>query len=54
MRSTVWYLKLCQLAFPLGFIAVIAGWTTTEVGRQPWTIYGLLRTCSDVNLDSVP
>ena len=29
---------------PSGFVAVIAGWITTEVGRQPWTIYGLLRT----------
>lgn len=29
---------------PSGFIAVLAGWVTTEVGRQPWTIYGLLRT----------
>ena len=29
---------------PIGFIAVIAGWTTTEVGRQPWTVYGILRT----------
>jgi cytochrome d ubiquinol oxidase subunit I len=35
---------LCQLTTCLGFIAVIAGWTTTEVGRQPWTIYGLMRT----------
>ena len=33
---------------PLGFIAVIAGWTTTEVGRQPWTVYGLLRTADSV------
>jgi cytochrome d ubiquinol oxidase subunit I len=32
------------LAFPSGFIAVIAGWFTAEVGRQPWTVYGLLRT----------
>ena len=39
-----WYLRLCQLSIPLGFIAVLAGWTTTEVGRQPWTVYGLLRT----------
>ena len=38
------YLRLCQLAASFGFIAVIAGWTTTEVGRQPWTVYGLLRT----------
>ncbi len=29
---------------PMGFIAVLAGWVTTEVGRQPWTVYGLLRT----------
>ena len=28
----------------MGFIAVLAGWTTTEVGRQPWVIYGLMRT----------
>jgi hypothetical protein len=39
-----WFLLLCQAAAPLGFIAVIAGWVTTEVGRQPWTVYGLLRT----------
>ena len=30
-----WYLRLCQWVAPLGFVAVIAGWTTTEVGRQP-------------------
>ena len=29
---------------PSGFVAVIAGWITTEVGRQPFTVYGLLRT----------
>ncbi len=29
---------------PSGFVAVLAGWITTEVGRQPWTVYGLLRT----------
>src|SRR5690349_19873907 len=34
----------CILASPLGFVAVIAGWVTTEVGRQPWVVYGLLRT----------
>jgi len=34
---------------PLGFVAVLAGWTTTEVGRQPWTVYGMLRTA-----DSMP
>ena len=29
---------------PSGFVAVLAGWVTTEVGRQPFTVYGLLRT----------
>jgi cytochrome bd ubiquinol oxidase subunit I len=38
------FLKLCELASPLGFIAVIAGWVMTEVGRQPWVVYGLMRT----------
>lgn len=34
---------------PAGFIAVLAGWVTTEVGRQPWTIYGLLRTAQSAS-----
>jgi len=38
------YLKLCELASPLGFVAVIAGWVTTEVGRQSWVVHGLMRT----------
>jgi cytochrome d ubiquinol oxidase subunit I len=42
------FLKACIACAPLGFIAVIAGWTTTEVGRQPWTVYGLLRTAQSV------
>ncbi|SHO57741.1 cytochrome ubiquinol oxidase subunit I [Vibrio quintilis] len=36
--------RLCVLFGPSGFIAVLAGWITTEVGRQPFTVYGLLRT----------
>jgi cytochrome d ubiquinol oxidase subunit I len=47
--DTVWFLRLCQWVAPLGFIAVLAGWTTTEVGRQPWTVYGLLRTADSVS-----
>ena len=35
---------MCEACLPLGFVAVIAGWITTEVGRQPWVIYGLMRT----------
>jgi cytochrome bd ubiquinol oxidase subunit I len=34
----------CVAMAPVGFIAVVAGWTVTEVGRQPWVVYGLLRT----------
>lgn len=36
--------RLCLVMGPAGFIAVLAGWITTEVGRQPFTVYGLLRT----------
>ncbi|MGH6888350.1 MAG: cytochrome ubiquinol oxidase subunit I [Rhizomicrobium sp.] len=43
------FLRACEWAAPLGFIAVLAGWTTTEVGRQPWTVYGLLRTADSVS-----
>jgi cytochrome d ubiquinol oxidase subunit I len=46
---TDWFLWVCTLASPLGFIAVTAGWATTEVGRQPWTVYGLLRTRDSVS-----
>ncbi|TKB42164.1 MAG: cytochrome ubiquinol oxidase subunit I, partial [Mesorhizobium sp.] len=40
---------ITQIAAPIGFVAVIAGWMTTEVGRQPWTVYGLLRTMESVS-----
>ena len=44
-----WFLRILQWVSPLGFIAVIAGWVVTEVGRQPWTVYGLLRTADSVS-----
>lgn len=47
--ETPWFLRLCQYVGPTGFFAVIAGWVTTEVGRQPWTVYGLLRTSHSVS-----
>jgi cytochrome d ubiquinol oxidase subunit I len=34
---------------PMGFVAIIAGWVTTEVGRQPWLVYGHLRTSESVS-----
>jgi cytochrome d ubiquinol oxidase subunit I len=49
LTDTPLFLLLCQLALPIGFVAVIAGWTVTEVGRQPWTVYGLLRTAASVS-----
>jgi cytochrome bd ubiquinol oxidase subunit I len=36
------------LSFPLPFIAILTGWFTAEVGRQPWTVYGVLRTAEAV------
>ena len=46
--SSDWFLKTLIWSGPIGFLAVLAGWTTTEVGRQPWTVYGLLRTGDSV------
>lgn len=43
-RNSRWLLQLFVWATPLGFIAVEAGWTVTEVGRQPWIIYGVMKT----------
>jgi len=40
----VWLHRAAVCMGPAGFVAVIAGWVTTEVGRQPFTVYGLLRT----------
>jgi len=39
-----WYFRWAVLMGPLGFVAVLAGWFVTEVGRQPFLVYGLLRT----------
>lgn len=42
------FLKFARLGIPIGFIAVLAGWIVTEVGRQPWVVYGLMRTADAV------
>ena len=44
MLMKKWWLYFIAFTTPLGFIAIEAGWTVTEVGRQPWIIYGILRT----------
>jgi cytochrome d ubiquinol oxidase subunit I len=47
--DTRWYLWLAAQGWWLGFVAVIAGWTVTEIGRQPWIAYGILRTAEAVS-----
>jgi cytochrome d ubiquinol oxidase subunit I len=42
--TTRWALWPLMLSFPLPYIANTAGWMTAEIGRQPWVVYGLLRT----------
>ena len=44
LESARWFLWAAFLSFPTGFIAVLCGWYTAEVGRQPWVVYGILRT----------
>lgn len=44
LYDTRWFHGLCTLAMPLGFVAIISGWVVTETGRQPWVVYGQLRT----------
>jgi cytochrome d ubiquinol oxidase subunit I len=39
-----WFFRFVMLAGPLSFVALIAGWVTTEVGRQPWIVYEIMRT----------
>ncbi len=43
------FLRVLPLGIPLGYIAVTAGWVTTEVGRQPWVVYNHLRTADAVS-----
>ncbi len=47
LESRAW-LRAASWTLPLGFVAVLAGWTVTEVGRQPWVVHGYLRTADAV------
>ncbi|MGN6768702.1 MAG: cytochrome ubiquinol oxidase subunit I [Rhizobiaceae bacterium] len=49
-----WFHAYALLMGPAGFVAVIAGWVTTEVGRQPFTVYGLLRTADSASPLAAP
>ncbi len=51
-----WFMRPLRFAWPLGFIALLAGWMTTEIGRQPWLAHQVLRTAdaaSPVSANSV-
>ncbi|HZY16640.1 MAG TPA: cytochrome ubiquinol oxidase subunit I [Ramlibacter sp.] len=43
------FLRLLSLCWPLGFVALLAGWMVTEIGRQPWVAHGILRTADAVS-----
>jgi cytochrome bd ubiquinol oxidase subunit I len=49
LYTTRWFLRILVWVSPLGFVAVLSGWFVTEVGRQPWTVYGILRTTDAVS-----
>lgn len=42
--TSIWFQKWCMIMTPSGFIALLSGWFVTEIGRQPYLVYGLLRT----------
>ena len=48
LPRTRWFLRASVVAAGLSFIALEAGWITTEVGRQPWVLYGIMRTSEAV------
>jgi cytochrome d ubiquinol oxidase subunit I len=53
LYTTRWFLRLSTFMIPSGFIAVLMGWVTAEVGRQPYVVYGLMRT-ADATSPAVP
>lgn len=44
-----WFHRAWMMMTPLGFIALLAGWFVTETGRQPWTVYGVIRTAESMS-----
>jgi len=47
--DTRWFQYWCMALTPAGFVAVLAGWFVTEIGRQPWMVHGVLRTSASVS-----
>jgi cytochrome bd ubiquinol oxidase subunit I len=54
LYDSKWLHRFALVMGPSGFVAVIAGWITTEVGRQPYTVYGLLTTAQSVSPLAAP
>ncbi|MEE9376081.1 MAG: cytochrome ubiquinol oxidase subunit I [Rhizobiaceae bacterium] len=54
LNSDPWLLRAAILMGPMGFVAVLAGWVTTEVGRQPYTVYGLMKTADSLSPIDAP
>jgi cytochrome d ubiquinol oxidase subunit I len=48
LYDTGWFSFVCAFSSPLGFIAILSGWTVTEAGRQPYVVYCHLRTIDAV------
>ncbi len=49
LYDAAWLHRFALAMGPSGFVAVLAGWVTTEVGRQPWVVYGALRTAESLS-----
>lgn len=54
LYESTWLQRAAVLMGPAGFVAILSGWVTTEVGRQPYTVYGLLRTVNSVAPIALP
>jgi cytochrome d ubiquinol oxidase subunit I len=55
LPESPWFYRAVALAGPASLVALIAGWMTTEVGRQPWVVYRVMRTADAVtNADGIP
>ncbi|TAL97995.1 MAG: cytochrome ubiquinol oxidase subunit I [Paraburkholderia sp.] len=49
LYESKWFLRFVVAMGPTGFVTLLAGWITTEVGRQPWVVYGVMRTVQAVS-----
>jgi cytochrome d ubiquinol oxidase subunit I len=55
LPDSVWFYRALVAAAPASLVALLAGWITTEVGRQPWIVYGVMRTSEAVTgADGLP